>query len=118
MQICIPFKERFREPMLNGTKTMTTRTKIYGGIGDWFNVFGATFALTSVDAVPFKIIRLQWKAEGCNSEEDFLAVWKEIHPRHNPAPFELFYVHRFQNITKKPEPYTYEQFQKEIAVPA
>ena len=100
-QIHIPFKERFREPMLNGTKTMTSRTKIYGGTGDWFNAFGATFALTSVDAVPLKIIELQWKAEGCSSKEDFQQVWREIHPRRELDPHELFFVHRFQNISKK-----------------
>lgn len=96
--IKIPFKERFREPMLNDIKIMTTRTKIYGGKGDWFENFGATFRLETVDAQPFNIITLQWKAEGCTSKEDFLAVWKEIHPRHQPEPTELFYVHRFHRV--------------------
>lgn len=99
--IKIPFLERFREPMLNNTKTITSRTKIYGGKGDWFDAFDATFRLDSVYAQPFKIIRLQWKAEGCKSEEDFMSVWKQIHPRKEFQPNELLFVHRFHRVGQR-----------------
>jgi len=119
MQISIPFKERFREPMLSGVKTMTSRTKHYGQPGDWFNAFGATFVLTSIINRHFDYILEHWKEEGCVSKEDFLIVWHEIHPRHKVNVSDLFWTHTFQNVSKRPkEPYTYEQFQKEIAVPA
>jgi len=97
-QIKIPFMERFKEPMLNGTKTMTSRTKIYGAKGDFFEAFCHGFRLDSIDAQPFKIIELQWQAEGCSSKEDFLAVWKQIHPRKTFEPDELLFVHRFHRI--------------------
>lgn len=96
--IKIPFMARFKEPMLNDVKTMTSRTKIYGAHGDWFEAFGATFRLEEIQCQPFNIIAAQWQAEGCSSKEDFLAVWKQIHPRHEPDPMELFYVHRFHRV--------------------
>lgn len=93
---------RFKEPMLKDIKTMTSRTKIYGGKGDWFPAFGEMFRLDDVVAQPFKIITLQWKAEGCSSKEDFLGVWKQIHPRHEPDPDELFFVHQFHRVGSRP----------------
>jgi hypothetical protein len=101
MQIHIPFKERFREPMLNGTKIMTSRTKRYGREGDYFNAFGRTFALTCVQAMPFSFIVNNWRIEGCSSKEDFLAVWKEIHPRKALNPQDMFWVHSFSSISSK-----------------
>lgn len=98
LTVKIPFLERFREPMLNDTKTMTSRTKIYGGKGFWFEAFDRWFIIDSVDAQPFKIIKLQWKMEGCSSEEDFLSVWKQIHPRKTFTPNELLFVHRFHRV--------------------
>lgn len=119
MQISIPFKERFRIPMLSGIKTMTSRTKCYGQIGDWFNAFDATFVLTSVVERHFDFIIDHWKEEGCYSREDFLALWRQIHPRKENTMQTMYWVHNFQNVSRKlKEPYTYEQFQKEIAVPA
>ena len=84
--------------MLSGQKTMTSRTKIYGGKGDTFDVFGATFEIESVDLQPFIVVEQQWKAEGCRSKEDFLAVWKQIHPLKTFAPHELLFVHRFHQL--------------------
>ena len=99
MQIHIPFKERFREPMLNGIKTMTSRTKCYGRIGDWFNAFDQTFVLTAVVERHFDFIVDHWKEEGCSSKEDFLAVWREIHPRRALNMQDKFWTHSFQNIS-------------------
>jgi len=96
--IKIPFLERFREPMLKDVKTMTSRTKIYGTKGNWFYAFDAAFVLDSVDTQPFKIILLQWQAEGCSSKEDLLAVWKQIHPRRIFGPNDLLFVHRFHRV--------------------
>ena len=98
MKVKIPFLPRFKEPMLSGQKTMTSRTKIYGGKGDTFDAFGATFELESVYAQPFIVIREQWKAEGCNSKKDFLATWRKIHPRKTFTLHELLFVHRFHKI--------------------
>ena len=101
MQVEIPFKERFREPMINGIKTMTSRTKIYGQAGDWFNAFGKTFVLTSVVARHFDFIVDHWKEEGCNSKMDFLEVWRGIHPRKALNMQDVFFTHTFQDISTK-----------------
>jgi hypothetical protein len=98
-QINIPFKERFREPMRNGTKVITTRSRSYGEIGDWFNVFGKTFVLISVKHLPLMFAITNWKMEGCDSGEEFLAIWKEIHPRKPIDPNEKYYVHFFKDIS-------------------
>jgi len=100
-QIYIPFKERFCAPMLDGTKIMTSRTKYYGRIGDYFNAFGHTFVLTSVVKRHLDFIMDHWKEEGCSSKEDFLAVWKSIHPVRNLDMTEMFWVHSFQDVTAK-----------------
>jgi hypothetical protein len=100
-QITIPFKERFREPMLNNVKILTSRTKCYGQIGDWFNAFGSTFVLTSVVNRHFDFIVEHWKEEGCSSRVDFLAVWKEIHPRKALNMQDMFWTHGFQQVQDK-----------------
>lgn len=99
MQIVIPFKERFREPMISGVKDMTSRTACYGRVGDYFNAFGHTFVLTSVVERHFDFIVENWKAEGCSSKEDFLAVWRDIHPRRALNMKAKFWVHKFQDIS-------------------
>lgn len=101
MQIHIPFKERFREPMLNGVKILTSRTKRYGQVGDWFNAFGQTFVLTSVEKRGLYWIVDHWQYEGCSSEKDFLEVWQSIHPVKALDMNEQFWVHQFRNISKK-----------------
>jgi hypothetical protein len=97
-EVKIPFLERFREPMLNDQKTMTSRTKIYGAAGNMFYAFGELFRIDEVQCQPFNVIVAQWQAEGCSSKEDFLTVWKQIHPRHTPDAMELFFVHRFHRV--------------------
>ena len=98
MKVKIPFMDRFRKTMLDGTKTMTSRTKIYGGKGDTFDVFGATFQIESVDLQTFLVVQLQWKAEGCESKEDFLEIWRKIHPRKKFECHDLLFVHRFRKM--------------------
>lgn len=99
VQIFIPFKERFREPMLKGVKTMTSRTKCYGRIGDWFNVFGQTFVLTSVVQRHFDFIADHWVQEGCASYQDFIDLWRDIHPRRPLDMTAKFWTHTFTNIS-------------------
>lgn len=99
MIVKIPFLERFREPMLNGIKTMTSRTKKYGEKGDWFDAFGATFRIDLVEKSLFQTIaNIHWKDEGCSSYEDFLAVWKQIHPRREIKDCDEFWVHSFHKV--------------------
>ena len=97
--IKIPFKERFAEPLLNGTKTMTSRTKCYGQSGDYFFAFGSCFVLISVIERHLDFIVDHWKEECCSSKEDFLAVWHEIHPRKTLNLQDKFWTHSFLEIS-------------------
>ena len=97
MKVKIPFKPRFKEPMLDGTKTWTSRTRRYGHKGDTFDAFGATFEIVEE---PEKctlrdIMYNHWKEEGCKSTTDFFEVWEEIHPRKGFVPSQLVWAHIF-----------------------
>lgn len=97
--IKIPFKDRFGEPMRSGVKTLTSRTKCYGQPGDYFFAFGTCFVLTSVIERHLDFIVDHWKEEGCNSKEDFLTVWAEIHPRKKLNLQDKFWTHSFLEIS-------------------
>jgi len=45
-KVYMPFKECFREPMLNGRKIMTSRTKRMGEAGDTFQASISTTQIT------------------------------------------------------------------------
>ena len=72
-------------------------------MGDWFNAFDATFVLIKVEKHMFQwIANLHWKDEGCSNYEDFIGVWKQIHPRKIVKDKDEFWVHIFQNVSRKP----------------
>lgn len=95
VKVKIPFQERFKQPMLNGTKTWTSRTKRYGAPGDTFEAFGCEFEILKVERLILQDIIEHWKEEGCNSREDFLQVLKKLHPKRRFDPSERWYVHVF-----------------------
>jgi hypothetical protein len=97
--IKIPFKDRFAEPLKSGVKTMTSRTKVYGQPGDYFFAFGDCYVLTSVIERHLDFIVDHWKEEGCSSREDFLGVWREIHPRKALNMQDMFWTHSFLEIS-------------------
>jgi hypothetical protein len=97
-KIHIPFLERFKEPMLNGTKFLTSRTKQYGEIGDRFDAFGATFEIIWIGKLPLGQIEKFWKEEGMQSLDDFVNTWKGIHPKRKYDLNERFWTHKFRKI--------------------
>ena len=99
MKVKIPFLERFREPMLNGTKTMTSRNRKYGEPTDTFDAFDATFEIIEVCRLALGDIASFWQEEGCKSLEDFVETWKKIHPKRPYGLSDRFYVHRFKKVT-------------------
>jgi hypothetical protein len=84
--------------MLNGTKTMTSRSKQYGHVGDTFDAFGATFEITEVGKRLLGDIANDWKAEGMISLEDFMETWKQIHPFRIFNPEDRFFTHKFKRV--------------------
>lgn len=96
--VTIRFKPYFREPMLAGVKTCTSRTQGMGRPGDTFEAFGAQFRLVSVDAVPLAEVASLWREEGCQSEEHFKEVWREIHPVKGYDAAQIVTLHRFRKV--------------------
>lgn len=97
-KVTIPFLERFKEPMLNGTKTMTSRSKKYGNVGDTFDAFEATFEITEVGRLKLGDIASFWKEEGMGSIDDFWKTWAQIHPLKNSME-DIFYFHKFKKVS-------------------
>ena len=94
--IKIPFKPYFEQPMLEGVKQYTSRSKRMGNPGDRFLAFGKEFALLSVEDVDLYTVSLLWKEEGCRSREHFIEVWNEIHPRVGYSDMQRVYLHHFK----------------------
>jgi len=95
----IPFKPYFKEPMLSGVKTYTSRTKRMGSPGDTFEAFGAQFEILSVEEVRLYEVASLWKEEGCASEEHFKEIWREIHPRTGYGDYQIVKLHRFKKVS-------------------
>jgi len=98
VKVQIPFRPEFREVMLNGIKTMTSRTKPFGKEGDTFPAFGAEFRLKYVFRELLRYSAVNWEMEGAKSKEDFIRIWNEIHPRKGFDPFQSVWVNIFEKI--------------------
>ena len=97
MNIKLPFKEDFKERMLSGRKTCTSRNKIYGKAGDTFEAFGATFEITDVERHSLRTVAWRfYYDEGFSSPEEFTVCWKKIHPRKGFIASQLVWVHWFR----------------------
>jgi hypothetical protein len=101
-QIEIPFLERFREDVGTAQKIMTTRTKKYGEVGDFFWVtsgeFRIKYVLLSVFTMRLWHVGQQfYQAEGFSSPDEFIKVWNQIHSRksYEETKQNNFWVHIF-----------------------
>lgn len=96
-----PFNETWRWKMLQGQKTCTSRTKVYGQPGDSFVQFGQTFTLTRVEEQSLEFVAVQlYEAEGCSSPREFMAMWRDLHPWRGWDPDQVVYVHHFQQASR------------------
>jgi hypothetical protein len=97
-EVLIPFQPEFKESMLAGKKTATSRPKRYGYPGDWFPAFGKTFVLTAVQRTYLDIVvRLHYKEEGFDSPHAFVQYWNRLHPviTFSQRPSRVVYLHYF-----------------------
>lgn len=97
--IKLPFKSRFKKPLLSGQKTWTARTRRLGKKGDVFHAFGHEFEIERVERRTLEDVADHWREEGCDSKDDFVEVWKKIHPRKGYVPTQRVYVHIFRRIS-------------------
>ena len=98
MEVHIPFKSRFHEVMLDGTKTWTSRTRKYGHKGDTFDAFGATFEIVKVERRTLKDVGYHFKEEGFSCWKDFYDCWVQIHRRKGWQLEQRVYVHVFKRL--------------------
>lgn len=99
MKVKIPFQERFRDKLLNGEKTVTSRTRRHGNEDDTFDAFGATFRIKIIGKARLDAVASHlWKQEGAESPEDFRSIWESIHPRKGYVPDQVVWTHVFERI--------------------
>jgi hypothetical protein len=98
-EIYIPFMEQFRDVMLTGRKTCTSRTSRYGQPGDTFTAFGVRFMIKKVSREALSnVAYLLHKAEGFEDVKGFVACWEQIHPRRGYRGADRVYLHLFERI--------------------
>lgn len=87
--------------MLDGRKTVTSRTKPLGMPGDVFPAFGARFELLSVGQRAYgDIARELYAPEGCETEEEFRAAVRGIWWGKEPKDDRMMYLHTFRRLTE------------------
>ncbi len=97
--IVLPFLDRFREPLLNGTKTCTSRRVRLGKPGDEFLAFGAWFKITKVEQAALGYVAsILFKEEGLDSPADFIEIWRQLHPTKGYEAHEIVWLHRFERL--------------------
>lgn len=95
-RIAIPFLLRFETPMLEGSKTCTTRYKRLGMPGDYFAAFGRTFVLDKVEpCYLFQVANKRYREEGFDTRAEFVCFWKAVYPRKGFQPNARVWLHRF-----------------------
>lgn len=96
-RIYIAFRPDMKELVVNGNKIATSRTKAYGNIGDWFEFSNKKFVLVSISKVALKYVAdFKYMDEGFVSPEEFIKVWKEIHPYVGYEPNQQVWFHIFK----------------------
>jgi len=99
MKINLPFLPEFEEAMLSGRKRATSRTRKFGNVGDTFVAFGCTFTIMAVNRLALSnVANIFWRLEGVESPDDFIAIWRRIHPRQGWQPTQNIYFHQFERI--------------------
>jgi len=98
VKVRVPFKKEFKDVMLQGTKTMTSRTRKYSKTGDTFEAFGAAFRILYIIEMQLEEVVEHWYEEGCRSKEEFVNVWNRIHPLKGYDPEQWVWVHFFEKV--------------------
>lgn len=101
-RIKLPFLPQFKNPMLAGTKSITSRTRRYGQTGDTFLAWGEVFELREVTRILLSSVRNRYyQQEGFPSPEAFQACWETLHPVKGYDPEQAIFAHSFQKLPKE-----------------
>lgn len=100
-KVKIPFLPEFKEQLLKGIKTATTRTRKYGDNEDTFTAYGAKFRITKTIKLTLGAIAYTFhKEEGFQTPQGFIDVWNRIHPRRGYRPDDMQFIHFFMRTDK------------------
>ena len=84
-EIKLAFLPEFREAMLSGRKTATTRRGVHGEVGDTFEAWGRTFLITGVRDVRLRTVdEVYYHAEGLMAPDYFRVAWRHCGKRWTP----------------------------------
>jgi hypothetical protein len=98
-QVPAKFRPYFRNAMLDGTKTMTSRTRALGKVGDQFEAFGATFEFTHIMRMELRFVVSDcFEQEGCKSVQELMSIWKDIHQKRGFVPADIVWAHCFRRV--------------------
>ncbi len=97
--ILIPFREEFRDLLLTGGKTATSRNTGYGAPGTVFEAFGARFVITAIRRLTLReVAEKHFAEEGLESAEEFVDVWQKVYPFRGFDPDHRVWYHEFRRV--------------------
>jgi len=95
MKINIPFNAWSKKRLREGKKCSTARTKIYGKVGDTFEVEGKRFEIVAIQEMPVDyLLKYHYNDEGAESPEELKRILNSIF-RFSKIPDTLF-LHLFE----------------------
>lgn len=98
----LPFREEFKDRLLSGQKTCTSRTRKYADKGDKFKVFGEYFEITNIVHYSLGFVaRNLFEEEGFNSPQEFINCWVKLHPHKKWVEEQGVVVHFFKKSRLK-----------------
>lgn len=102
-EVYVPFLAQFQDPLRNGRKTATTRTKRIGREGDYFVLPGEPRVEFVLIANPIRVplgfvLDALWDIEGFQSAEEAWDTWREIYSGRDWGGFEQVWLHRFRRV--------------------
>ena len=99
-EIKIPFNKWSKERLEEGIKVCTSRSKVYGKVGDTFSVDGKCYLLMGVIQMPLWFVKkFLYGLEGARDSMEFEQVWRDIF-RGEFNPDKLVWVHFFRETLK------------------
>ena len=101
-EITIPFNDWSKDRLKTGMKCATSRNKQYGEIGDIFRFDGFVYKITGIAHIPLWFIRAYlYESEGCETMDEFVEIWCQIHPIKGWDEHQLVWYHLFEIHTKE-----------------
>ena len=92
----LPFRPEFEEAVRSGQKTVTSRTRRYGSVGDVLDTPFGLVRLTGLYQARLANVRDNfWRREGVASPEEFVEIWTRLHPHKGFDPDQFVWVHEF-----------------------